>query len=141
MLSYDALQQITTTVNEATVSFNVAGLKLTPQIHFYGTLVMRQSSTELSPIHTYADYGTYSVTFSATGETTTQTQTKQITITKPLEIENLTYQLNGAILSAQAIVTGGEAPYNMSWLIDGEPVSQTENLDYQFSYSGDYTSR
>lgn len=139
LLSYDALQQITTTVNEATVSFNVAGLKLTPTDTFLWDFGDGQSSTELSPTHTYADYGTYSVTFSAMGETTTQTQTKQISITKPLEIENLTYQLNGATLSAQAIVTGGEAPYNMSWLIDGEPVSQTENLDYQFSYSGDYT--
>ena len=139
LLSYDALQQITTTVNEATVSFNVAGLKLTPTDTFLWDFGDGQSSTELSPTHTYADYGTYSVTFSAMGETTTQTQTKQISITKPLEIENLTYQLNGATLSAQAIVTGGKAPYNMSWLIDGEPVSQTENLDYQFSYSGDYT--
>ena len=139
LLSYDAQQQIITTVNETTVNFNVAGLDLTPTDTFLWDFGDGQSSTELSPTHTYAGYGTYSVIFSAMSETATQTQTSQITITKPLEIENLAYQLNGATLSAQATVSGGDGPYEISWLINGEPVSQTEKLDYQFSYSGDYT--
>ncbi|XQF93931.1 PKD domain-containing protein (plasmid) [Pseudoalteromonas espejiana] len=97
-----------------------------------------QISSDLSSNHTYEDFGSYTVTFEAQGDSGTTKQTKQITLVKALEIESVSYQLMEGQLSAQAEVAGGFTPYRYSWTIDNNSPVQTQSFDYQFSYSGDY---
>lgn len=139
MLNYNAQQQITAAIDNLSVSFDVMGVELTPTDTFLWDFGDGQTSSDLSSNHTYEDFGSYTVTFEAQGDSGTTKQTKQITLVKALEIESVSYQLMEGQLSAQAEVSGGAAPYSYSWIIDNNSPVQTQSFDYQFSYSGDYT--
>ena len=83
------------------------------------------SSTEVEPIHTYADEGTYTVTLiSKDGLGVSSTSTQDITVVKPLVIIAITPELSGADFEDVAGVCGTGASKDC-WRLSGSTIHQT----------------
>ncbi len=97
------------------------------------------SSTEASPVHTYATSGNYQVTLTVTDADSTVSNTQKfISIAEQLAV-GISETINGASVSATANVTGGVADFSYVWDFgDGTTVS-TSQADHTYPKSGQYT--
>nr|WP_231620592.1 immune inhibitor A domain-containing protein [Pseudoalteromonas sp. NSLLW24] len=137
-LNYDVTKGINFTKTGLIVNFNVEGFALTPADKFTWNFDDGSSSTELTPTHEYQDYGTYSVEFMASNDTSQQVAVAQVTLVEPLSVNEIEYEINQGILTAQASFTGGVAPYTYNWQLGDGSTLTTQSLTYNYLYSGDY---
>ena len=137
-LNYDVTKGINFTKTGLIVNFNVEGFALTPADKFTWSFDDGSSSTELTPTHEYQDYGTYSVEFMASNDTSQQVAIAQVTLVEPLSVNEIEYEINQGILTAQASFTGGVAPYTYNWQLGDGSTLTTQSLTYNYLYSGDY---
>ena len=137
-LNYDVIKGINFTKTGLIVDFNIEGLTLTPADKFAWNFDDGSSSTELNPTHTYQNYGTYNVEFTASNGTSQQVTVVEVTLVKPLSVNEIEYEINQGILTAQASFTGGVAPYTYNWQLGDGSTLTTQSLTYNYLYSGDY---
>lgn len=137
-LNYDVIKGINFTKTGLIVDFNIEGLALTPADKFAWTFDDGSSSTELNPTHTYQDYGTYDVEFTASSGTSQQVTVVEVTLVKPLSVNEIEYEVNQGILIAQASFTGGVAPYTYNWQLGDGSTLTTQSITHNYLYSGDY---
>ncbi len=137
-LNYDVIKGINFTKTGLIVDFNIEGLALTPADKFAWNFDDGSSSTELNPTHTYQDYGTYDVEFTASNGTSQQVTVVEVTLVKPLSVNEIEYEINQGILTAQASFTGGVAPYTYNWQLGDGSTLTTQSITHNYLYSGDY---
>lgn len=137
-LNYDVIKGINFTKTGLIVDFNIEGLALTPADKFAWNFDDGSSSTELNPTHTYQDYGTYNVKFTASNGTSQQVTVVEVTLVKPLSVNEIEYEINQGILTAQASFTGGVAPYTYNWQLGDGSTLTTQSITHNYLYSGDY---
>ncbi|TVU78029.1 M6 family metalloprotease domain-containing protein [Pseudoalteromonas distincta] len=137
-LNYDVIKGINFTKTGLIVDFNIEGLALTPADKFAWTFDDGSSSTELNPTHTYQNYGTYDVEFTASSGTSQQVTVVEVTLVKPLSVNEIEYEVNQGILIAQASFTGGVAPYTYNWQLGDGSTLTTQSITHNYLYSGDY---
>lgn len=138
-LNYSAQTGITYTVNDLTVTFEIKGMELTPTDSFNWQFGNDEQSDELSPTVTFSEYGSYDVRFSTTtesGETTQKQHT--ITLTAPLKIASIERTTNQGLLTATAVVTGGQAPYSYAWDYGDGNTATTKSVSHNYDLSGNY---
>ena len=85
------------------------------------------SSTEIEPVHTYADEGTYTVILTAKdGLGVSSTSTQEITIVKPLVVVAITPELLGADFDDGAHITCGTSGASKDcWRLSGSTIHKT----------------
>jgi len=137
-LNYDVIKGINFTKTGLIVDFNIEGLALTPADKFAWNFDDGSSSTELNPTHTYQNYGTYNVEFTASNGTSQQVTVVEVTLVKPLSVNEIEYEVNQGILTAQASFTGGVAPYTYNWQLGDGSTLTTQSITHNYLYSGDY---
>ncbi|KKN64527.1 hypothetical protein LCGC14_0490680 [marine sediment metagenome] len=137
-LNYDVIKGINFTKTGLIVDFNIEGLTLTPADKFAWNFDDGSSSTELNPTHTYQNYGTYNVEFTASNGTSQQVTVVEVTLVKPLSVNEIEYEINQGILTAQASFTGGVAPYTYNWQLGDGSTLTTQSITHNYLYSGDY---
>ncbi|MBH0088703.1 immune inhibitor A domain-containing protein [Pseudoalteromonas sp. NSLLW218] len=137
-LNYDVIKGINFTKTGLIVDFNIEGLTLTPADKFAWNFDDGSSSTELNPTHTYQNYGTYDVEFTASNGTSQQVTVVEVTLVKPLSVNEIEYEVNQGILTAQASFTGGVAPYTYNWQLGDGSTLTTQSITHNYLYSGDY---
>ncbi|MEN8636324.1 immune inhibitor A domain-containing protein [Pseudoalteromonas distincta] len=137
-LNYDVIKGINFTKTGLIVDFNIEGLTLTPADKFAWNFDDGSSSTELNPTHTYQNYGTYNVEFTASNGTSQQVTVVEVTLVKPLSVNEIEYEVNQGILTAQASFTGGVAPYTYNWQLGDGSTLTTQSITHNYLYSGDY---
>ena len=137
-LNYDVIKGINFTKTGLIVDFNIEGLTLTPADKFAWNFDDGSSSTELNPTHTYQNYGTYDVEFTASSGTSQQVTVVEVTLVKPLSVNEIEYEVNQGILIAQASFTGGVAPYTYNWQLGDGSTLTTQSITHNYLYSGDY---
>ncbi|MBH0039244.1 immune inhibitor A domain-containing protein [Pseudoalteromonas sp. SWN166] len=137
-LNYDVTKGINFTESGLIVDFKVEGFSLTPADKFTWSFDDGSSSTELTSTHEYQDYGTYSVEFMASNDTSQQVAVAQVTLVEPLSVNEIEYEINQGALTAQASFKGGLAPYTFNWQLGDGNTLTTQTLTYNYLYSGDY---
>ncbi|CAM2863033.1 immune inhibitor A domain-containing protein [Pseudoalteromonas sp. AS84] len=137
-LNYDVIKGINFTKTGLIVDFNIEGLALTPANKFAWNFDDGSSSAELNPTHTYQNYGTYNVKFTASNGTSQQVTVVEVTLVKPLSVNEIEYEINQGILTAQASFTGGVAPYTYNWQLGDGSTLTTQSITHNYLYSGDY---
>ena len=137
-LNYDVIKGINFTKTGLIVDFNIEGLALTPANKFAWNFDDGSSSAELNPTHTYQNYGTYNVKFTASNGTSQQVTVVEVTLVKPLSVNEIEYEVNQGILTAQASFTGGVAPYTYNWQLGDGSTLTTQSITHNYLYSGDY---
>jgi len=137
-LNYDVIKGINFTKTGLIVDFNIEGLALTPADKFAWNFDDGSSSTELNPTHTYQNYGTYNVEFTASNGTSQQVTVVEVSLVKPLSVNEIEYEINQGILTAQASFTGGVAPYTYNWQLGDGSTLTTQSITHNYLYSGDY---
>ncbi|MFY8327392.1 immune inhibitor A domain-containing protein [Pseudoalteromonas sp. ZZD1] len=139
ILNYSAQTGITYSVNDLTVSFESKGMELSPTDSFHWQLGDEQQSNELNPSVTFSDYGSYNIIFSRTtelGETTQEQVT--ITLVQPLELTSLNSEIDQGLLTATAVVAGGQAPYSYAWDYGDGNTATTKSVSHNYGLSGNY---
>lgn len=138
LLSYKSENGINYKLSNLDAMFNINGLTLSPSDKFIWDFGDGSTSNELSPLHQYANYGSYTVTFTAKNDLDEQTVSIELNILEPMTLNDIEYQLNDGELNAKGVFKGGDAPYTFNWQVgDGNSVN-TQQLAYRYSYSGDY---
>ena len=140
LLGYTAQSGITAVVNDLDVSFEIKGMTLTPTDSFSWQFGDGKSSEELRPDHQYADYGSYTVSFTRIDEQERQFQeTMTLLLTEPLTITGIDTNTEQGTVTAQVVISGGQAPYNYTWQLGDGSTSTGQTISYMYEHSGDYT--
>jgi immune inhibitor A len=138
LLNYEPLNGISYSLSDFTADFKVEGLTLSPSHTFIWDFGDGKTSSELFPSHVFEGFGRYDVKFTASNGNDEQTATTTVTIVAPLSITAIDYETTQGLLTAQADVEGGLAPYSYQWnLGDGSSLT-SQSVSHNYLYSGDY---
>ena len=137
-LSYSSANGIKFSINDLNVQFDIEGLTLIPTDKFMWRFDDGSTSTELAPSHEYDDFGTYNVEFIVSNDNAEQVFTAEVNITKPLAINEVDYDINQGVLTAQANITGGVSPFTYQWSLGDNNSLATQSITHSYLYSGNY---
>ena len=134
-----AIAGFTTSVNNATVSFTNTSANATSYSWNFGD---GQMSTQASPIHTYAQDGTYTVTLSATNACGTVTSTQTVVIaTPPVAAFSANITSGCAPLTVQFNNQSSANAVSYAWSFPGgmPSTSTAQNPSVTYNVAGNYT--
>ncbi|MGO2127505.1 MAG: immune inhibitor A domain-containing protein [Pseudoalteromonas prydzensis] len=139
-LGYTPQSGISTVINDLEASFEIKGMALTPTDSFNWQFGDGQSSVQLNPTHTFANYGSYPVGFTRTNEQGQQFQESMtVVLTKPLSISSVDTKIDKGNVTAQVTISGGQAPYDYAWQLGDGATAKGQSINHSYQYSGDYT--
>ncbi|WP_440056408.1 immune inhibitor A domain-containing protein (plasmid) [Pseudoalteromonas sp. T1lg65] len=143
-ISHNYQPKIVTEQTGNVITFTVEGLVATELDSFNWSFGDGHNSRRISPTHTYAELGDYTVVFThVTAQGRTKTASTDVTVTSldspALKINNILSQVNGPRAEFSISASGGVAPYSYSWSF-GDGNSETgRSVANTYTLSGAYT--
>lgn len=139
-LGYTPQSGISAVINDLEASFEIKGMALTPTDSFNWQFGDGQSSGQLNPTHTFANYGSYTVGFTRTNEQGQQFQESMtVVLTKPLSISSVDTNIDKGNVTAHVTISGGQAPYSYRWQLGDGSTATGQSISHSYQHSGDYT--